>query len=105
MRNLIQEEEENNKPRCNLSLVEKIERLRVLDREIKRLLSVHDELKTEVIDEMGDSKEIIDTLGAVIATLTDQVRNNFDRVAFDLENPGVYDKYINKSHYRVFRLK
>lgn len=94
-----------NKPTYNISLEEKIENLRTVDREIKRLTKSYLILKDAVMNEMGSNTEAYNGIGGVIATLTMQNRESFDKQLFDSENPNLYCKYIKKTTYPVLRLK
>jgi dihydroorotate dehydrogenase len=94
-----------SKPVYNISLEEKIENLRMVDREIKRLTKSYVSLKNAVIAEMGKDTEAYNGIGGVIATLTMQNRESFDKELFDSEHPNLYGQYIKKTSYSVLRLK
>ncbi len=93
------------KPRCDLGLEEKVEQLRSLDREIKKLSKIHVSLKSQITSELGDRSEIVNIRGEVIATYTTQSRTSFDKVSFDSAYPGIYAGFVKSSEIKVFRLK
>lgn len=95
----------NIKPVYKETLVEKVEKFRALDREIKKLTKLADSLKVDIISSMDGAKSIFDEKGHEIATYTTQTRSGFDKNAFDVENPGVLEKFTTITEMKVFRLK
>lgn len=78
------------KPTYKPTLEDKIERLRNIDRELKKLTKVHSDLKKEICEEMGDNTEAFNSLGHVIATYKEQSRAEY---------------VVKACTYRVFRLE
>jgi hypothetical protein len=84
------------KPVCNLSLADEVEKLRVIDREIKKLTKVYDSLKKEIVDTLisTNQKEVVNASGHVIATYSERKgRASFDKDKFNIDYPGVYQSY------------
>jgi len=93
------------KPVYKNELENKIERIRVIDREIKKLSKTHAEIKAQICAEMGDQTDAYNSTGQIIATYTEQSSNTFDRARFDLAHPSEYENYTIKKIIKVFRLK
>ena len=66
------------KPNWKPSLEDKIERLRDLEREIKKLTEPHTKLKKEICEEMGNSTEAYNSLGHIIATYKEITRKGYE---------------------------
>lgn len=104
MRNLINLED-YTKPRCNLSLVEKTERFRVLYRLVEQLTALKKTLRNEIVKEMGDKTKVIDAEGIVLANLIDKERESFLKKQFEIDYPGVYENYVRVTNYKSFSLE
>jgi hypothetical protein len=93
------------KPTYKADIESKIENMRELSRKLKHLEKLYNELKTEVIEEMGNLTEAHNSYGNIIATYTEHNRSVFDKDAFNADHPGIYDKYVTTTTNKVFRLK
>lgn len=93
------------KPTFKRTLVEMVEHLRTIDRELKSLTKLHSEIKEKLIKKLGNKKSIYDLNGHEIATYTIRFRKNFDKKVFELSYPGVYEKFEYKTEYKVLNLK
>lgn len=93
------------KPIYNQTLAAKVENYRVLDREIKTMQKTADKLKATIIEEMGESESVFNTLGHEIATYKSKNYSSFNKISFEIEYPGVYDQFVSTKITREFRLK
>ena len=93
------------KPKYKTTLESKIEQFRLLDRELKALTERHKKLKQTIVEEMGSDEKAFDQHGHVIATLTEQTRNLFDKEKFEAFHPNEYSNFVKQIFSKVFRLK
>lgn len=93
------------KPVYLSELEDNIQKLKVIDKEIKRLTKLYVSLKANVVDQMGNNTEAFDGSGHLIATLTMQSRESFDKGAFESQYPGVYNCFVKQTEFSVLRLK
>ncbi len=93
------------KPFYKQSLEQQIERFRSIDREIKKLQKIADEIKKQITKTMDEAPEAYNAAGHLIATYTEQSRAVFNKIEFELHYPGVYDQFSTQSTSKVLRLK
>lgn len=93
------------KPVYKNTLEDKVEQLRVLDRELKRITKSYESLKEIIIQEMGDSDRIVNSIGHEIATYTTHERDGFSLKTFQEKHPILALEYKTTTTYKTFRLK
>lgn len=82
-----------------------VEQYRALDREIKRLTLDANLIKANIITGMGTSETVENKAGHVIATYKEYSREDFDRKSFQAMCPEQYEVFVQKSTYKMFKLK
>lgn len=81
-----------------LSLINKVEQIREIDREIKKKAKEFEALKKQIIVEMGDRKEVVNQAGHVLLELVPiKSRELFDSKKFKGDFPDIYSEYVSLS--------
>ncbi len=87
------------------SLEGQVELLRAINRQIKSLEIESAQLKSKIIEQMGDSDNVVNSKGHVIATYKQTTKNTFNYKAYQADFPNEYNAYVVTSTYRTFLLK
>lgn len=87
------------------SLENQVERLRVLNRQIKQLEMEAIKVKQGIIEVIGDAEEITNHQGHIIATYKTYTKLGFNQKAFGADFPEQYELYSVQTTYRTLLLK
>lgn len=93
------------KPRVSNSQINKVCEFKKLDSEIKRLEKIKDELKKDIIKNMGNNTEILNESRHVIATLTEKIRTGIDSKKLKENYNDAYMNCLKTTQYKEFRAK
>ncbi len=97
------------KPLYEKTLEEKVEQLRHIDREMRKLAKIHQPLKEEIIKEMSERNlsSVVDSNGHELATYKPKKSPaGWDKAKFEISYPGIYDLFkIEKPDTYAFNLK
>lgn len=82
-----------------------VEEYRLIDRELKALQAKADDMKKSITSRMGSSSEVKNSLGHVIATWRECIRESLDTKAFKSSHADLFAKFCRVTVYRTFSLK
>lgn len=98
--------EAQNQPKiASLDVLEALDTLKEIQSQMKRLEDIEDAKKTVICNYLGDEANILlDHEGSKLASWNNENRSRLDIDQFKKDYPDLYEKYLERSTNRVFRL-